>query len=401
MAAAAQNDWRRALTATERFNNIQSIEKAAHPAALTASAFTLENDAYTSSSSREDYNAACALLAAPPGSTLGGESSTIANEDEDNDDASGIDIGAYKDCRYLASGTSADVYRSGTVALKVCTIGLDCAPHSVYREAKILKQLQTSSASSNIIQLQETFHDAEQQLVLVLPYMPLTLQAVLQNNGDNKIPRKRLQSYFVDILSALVDVHRQGIIHRDVKPSATLLKSIDGPAYLSDFGTAWHPEFSVSDEPADTKVLDIGTGPYRAPEVLFGSQAYGASVDMWAVGAMLAECARPAPHKPLFESRAVHEDGNQLGLILSIFKTIGTPTLESWPEAASFRTPPFEMYRVFEPQPWEAILSDVDEDVRDIVACLVKYNSTRLTAEQVSVMIATETTSSLDNVGRN
>lgn len=264
----------------------------------------------------------------------------------------------------------------------MCTIGHGCPPHNVYREAKILKQLQQTKTC--VVQLLETFHDAQQQLVLVFPYMPLTLQAVLCADCE-KIPRKRLQGYFVDILNALARVHSQGIIHRDVKPSAVLLSSIDGPAYLSDFGTAWHPVLSKDDEPADNKVLDIGTGPYRAPEVLFGNQAYNASVDMWAMGAMLAECARPAPHKTLFESRAVHEDGNQLGLILSIFKTIGTPSRESWPEAASFRTPPFDMYRVFEPQPWRFILPDVDEDLRDVVAALVKYNSTRLTAEEVSL----------------
>ncbi|CAK7236073.1 mitogen-activated protein kinase [Sporothrix curviconia] len=401
---AAQNDWRRALTATERFNNIQSIEKAAHPAALTASALTLENDAYTSSSSREDYDAACALLSVPPGSlsatathpAVAGHDDGTGNDNDNDDGTSGIDIGSYKNCRYLASGTSSAVYRSGAVALKVCTISSDCAPHNVYREAKILKQLQATeataeatatAASTNIIQLHETFHDADHQLVLVLPYMPLTLQTVLQNDRD-KIPRKRLQGYFVDILRALAHVHRQGIVHRDVKPSAILLWSIDGPACLSDFGTAWHPVFSADDEPADAKVLDIGTGPYRAPEALFGNQAYGPPVDMWAVGAMLAESARPAPHRPLFESRAVHEDGNQLGLILSIFKTVGTPTRASWPEAASFRTPPFEMYRVFAPQPWTAILPDVDADVREIVASLVKYsNSTRLTAEEVGAVL--------------
>ncbi|CAK7264351.1 mitogen-activated protein kinase [Sporothrix epigloea] len=288
-------------------------------------------------------------------------------------------IGAYDNCHYLASGASADVYRSGSFALKVCTIGHDCPPHSVYREAKILKQLQRTS--SCIIQLLDTFHNSDQQLVLVLSYMPLTLQAILRSDA-NSLPRSRLQSYFVDILSALADIHSQGIIHRDVKPSAVLLRSMDGPACLSDFGTSWHPTFSKDDEPVDTKVLDIGTGPYRAPEVLFGNQAYSESVDLWATGVMLAECARPAPHRALFESRAAHEDGNQLGLILSIFKTLGTPTRETWPEAAHFRTPPFDMYRVFEPRPWEAVLPDVDEDLRDIVAALVKYNSTRLTAEE-------------------
>lgn len=167
-----------------------------------------------------------------------------------------------------------------------------------------------------------------------------------------------------------------------MKPQAILLESPDGPAYLSDFGTAWHPELSAATEPASAKILDIGTGPYRAPEVLFGDKSYGPPVDMWAAGCMLAECVRRPP-KPLFESRAVHEDGNQLGLILSIFKTIGTPTRETWPEAASFRTPPFDIYRVFEGQPWEDILSGVQAGWRDMITALVRYDSKRMTAEQV------------------
>ncbi|CAK7262576.1 mitogen-activated protein kinase [Sporothrix epigloea] len=381
---STEDNWRRTLTATERFSNIQSIEKNALPSALLASAYNLENDAFTSSASREDYDAACRLLSAPPGSssTDSRHLTTFDDSIADVTDSSGRTIGVYENCRYLASGTSADVYRSGSFALKVCTIGHNCPPHNVYREAKILKQLQQTKTC--VIQLLETFHDAQQQLVLVCPYMPLTLQAVLLADRGI-IPRNHLQGYFVAILSALASIHSQGIIHRDVKPSAVLLSSIDGPAYLSDFGTAWHPALSKDDEPADNKVLDIGTGPYRAPEVLFGNQAYNASVDMWAMGAVLAECACPAPHKTLFDSRAVHEDGNQLGLILSIFKTIGTPNRESWPEAASFRTPPFDIYRVFERQSWESILPDVDEELRDIVAALVKYDSTRLTADEALI----------------
>lgn len=209
--------------------------------------------------------------------------------------------------------------------------------------------------------------------------MPLTLSTLLERGP---LTDAQVRTVFRDVFHALADIHNKGIIHRDVKPQAILLESQDGPAFLSDFGTAWHPELSAASEPADAKILDIGTGPYRAPEVLFGDKSYGPPVDMWAVGCMLAECVRRPP-KPLFESRAVHEDGNQLGLILSIFKTIGTPTRETWPEAATFRTPPFEIYRVFEGQPWELILSGVDEGWRDMITSLVRYDSKRMTAEQV------------------
>ncbi len=302
--------------------------------------------------------------------------------DFEDEPTGGVAIGEYKNCHYLASGTSADVYRSGGYALKVARSAVGPPPHNARREAQILRALQEPC-----VPLVATFSDAEQRLVLVLPFMPLTLDALLygkQSKSAGSVSRTRLKLIFTDLFRGLVQLHSQGIIHRDVKPSSVLLASADGPAYLSDFGTAWHPALSRDDEPADHMVLDIGTGPYRAPETLFGNQAYGPAVDLWAAGCMLAECARQPP-TPLFESRAVHEDGNQLGLILSIFKTLGTPTRASWPEAEKFKTPPFEMYRVFEPQPWTTILPDVDADVRGIIEGLVRFDSTtRLTAEEVS-----------------
>lgn len=294
---------------------------------------------------------------------------------DDVDEDAGERLGPYRNCQYVASGVTAEVYRCKDRALKVVTETHNIEPHDPFREAKILEQLKKPC-----IPLLETFRDQEQRFTLVFPYMPLTLSALLESASISDVQVRRI---FRDLFQALTDIHGQGIIHRDVKPQAILLASPDGPAYLSDFGTAWHPALSVSTEPADAKILDIGTGPYRAPEVLFGDKSYGTAVDMWGAGCMLAECVRQPP-KPLFESRAVHEDGNQLGLILSIFKTIGTPTRESWPEATNFKTPPFDIYRVFEGRPWEEILAGVDDGWIKLVREMVRYDSKRMTAEQVS-----------------
>lgn len=277
---------------------------------------------------------------------------------------------------------TAEVYRAQARALKVITETRDIAPHDPFREAKILATLSGgSSKASHTIPLLETFRDQEQRFVLVFPYMPLTLESLLARREP--VTQAQTRRIFGDLFGALKDLHAQCIIHRDIKPSAVLLESPDGPAYLSDFGTAWHPELSLVTEPADGKILDIGTGPYRAPEVLFGDKSYGPPVDMWGAGAMLAECCRHPP-RPLFESRAAHEDGNQLGLILSIFQTMGSPTRESWPEAAHFRTPPFEMYRAFDVREWPEILPDVEPPWRDLVSALVKYDSNRASASNVS-----------------
>lgn len=284
-------------------------------------------------------------------------------------------IGSYNNCHLFAEGVTSEVYRSGNVALKVIVAHQNMEPHNPQREIKILQRLK----SPRVISLKETFRDQEQRLVLAFPYVRHTLADVLESTA---LETRQVTSIFRDIISALQSVHEQGIVHRDIKPSAVLLDSPDGPAYLADFGTAWAPDLSVHSEPQDGKILDVGTGPYRAPEVLFGNKSYGPPVDMWGLGVMLAEASTKPPTPP-FESRAVHEDGNQLGLILSIFKTLGTPTRETWPDALSFKVSPFELWTVFPQRPWTTILPECDPGIRDLVADLVRFDGKRATAAQV------------------
>ncbi|PSR80957.1 kinase-like domain-containing protein [Coniella lustricola] len=378
--AEQPQDWRTTLKASDRLTNIKSIQtfrQSNSKAAIDKSAFALEDELYKACSSREEYFASCKLAGGgnAPAASLQPSSPPFSPgvDHADAQETPGERIGPYCNCQYIARGVTAEVYRFQDRALKVITETRNIEPHNPLREASILALLKKPC-----IPLLDTFRDHEQRLTLVFPYMPLTLAGLLENGS---VDSAQIRLIFTDLCQALMDVHNLGIIHRDVKPQAVLLASSNGPAYLSDFGTAWHPKLSTTTEPADGKILDIGSGPYRAPEVLFGNKAYGTAVDMWAAGCMLAECARRPP-KPLFESRAAHEDGNQLGLILSIFKTIGTPTRESWPEAANFKTPPFDIYQVFSGRPWEDILQGVDEGWADMIKKLVRYDSTRMSASE-------------------
>ncbi|KAK6828342.1 kinase-like protein [Apiospora arundinis] len=61
---------------------------------------------------------------------------------------------------------------------------------------------------------------------------------------------------------------------------------------------------------------------------------------------------------------------------------MGSPTRESWPEAAHFRTPPFEMYRAFDVREWSEILPEVEPPYRDLVSSMVKYDRSRATASE-------------------
>ncbi|KAM5345083.1 hypothetical protein ACJ41O_010945 [Fusarium nematophilum] len=369
MASVELPEWKAALTASRRYQIIQKIQESLATTSMSE-AIAIEQAAYQISSTQDEYNLACQPTSTPPQ-----RDASPSGEEDIPEDAGGpgVRIGSHQNCVPVSDGITSEVYRSGDKALKVIVAYQNIEPHNPQREAKILKTLRPPC-----IPLLDTFRDQEQQFVLVFPFMPYTLADILD---QGPLPLDSVRSIFRDTLRALKDIHDQGIIHRDMKPSAILLASPTGPAYLSDFGTAWHPELSAHSEPPNDKILDIGTGPYRAIEVLFGNKSYGPEVDMWGLGVMLSEAIRDPPC-PIFESRAVHEDGNQLGLILSVFKTIGTPTPETWPQAKEFKISPFELWTVFRSRPWDVVLPDVDPDFRELVAAMVRYDSQRATAEQ-------------------
>jgi serine/threonine protein kinase len=81
--------------------------------------------------------------------------------------------------------------------------------------------------------------------------------------------------------SGLQALHRQQVVHRDVKP-ANLLRRSDGRIKLGDLGVAMSPDRSCLDEGL------TGTIPYLAPEV-FDQQRpnYGPPTDLYALGVTL------------------------------------------------------------------------------------------------------------------
>jgi len=217
---------------------------------------------------------------------------------------------------YFATGTSS---KSKLVALKVTTPSLMEPPHDSQREARILK----ISASASVIPLLDTFRENGSRFVLVFPFMRFDLSDLLQ---EKKISKPQIKTCLKDLFSGLSYIHSQGIIHRDIKPSNILLESLNGPAYLSDFGIAWAPDMVGSEAP-DAKITDVGTTCYRPPELLFGNKHYNCSLDLWAAGCTVAEALEP-DHNTLFDSG---ELGSDLALIQSMFRKLGTPGLDSWP----------------------------------------------------------------------
>ncbi|QMU76627.1 serine/threonine protein kinase [Streptacidiphilus sp. PB12-B1b] len=84
------------------------------------------------------------------------------------------------------------------------------------------------------------------------------------------------------VLAALHQGHRAGVIHRDVKPANVLLEHGTGRVVLTDFGIATYEGDSALTRPGDL----IGSPDYLAPEQIQSARP-GPASDLWGLGATL------------------------------------------------------------------------------------------------------------------
>lgn len=113
----------------------------------------------------------------------------------------------------------------------------------------------------------------------------------LAGNGDGTSPGgalplaspSRILGVIADVAAELAMAHAHGYIHRDVKPENVMLDAA-GRAHLIDWGMSRF----VPGGAAGRWTPGVATVWYRAPE-LFTGDAYGAAVDIWALGVMVVE----------------------------------------------------------------------------------------------------------------
>jgi eukaryotic-like serine/threonine-protein kinase len=108
------------------------------------------------------------------------------------------------------------------------------------------------------------------------------------------------------IADALAHAHRQGVIHRDVKPANVLVDLAAGAVKVTDFGIAL-----VTDAARTRTGLMLGTPSYMSPEQMMGGRIDGRS-DLYALGVVLFQLLTGAlPHASESMARLMQAIVNQ------------------------------------------------------------------------------------------
>jgi hypothetical protein len=97
------------------------------------------------------------------------------------------------------------------------------------------------------------------------------------------IPYEEARVIGGQIATALADLHRQNVIHHDIKPSSIMFRP-SGECVLIDFGLSHHNQ--LPDLLQEEFRLPYGTAPYMAPERLLGVRDDPRS-DLFSLGVLL------------------------------------------------------------------------------------------------------------------
>jgi serine/threonine protein kinase len=151
----------------------------------------------------------------------------------------------------------------------------EAANASVLREARAASQV----CHSGVVRVYDlAVEDGRQWIVMEALDGPTLAQVIRE---EKRLPVERVVDIALQLLEALEAVHREGIVHRDVKPSNVQVCGTSR-VVLTDFGLASSDDVALVDEAGQF----FGSPPYTAPEAVRGG-AFRPASDLFSLGATL------------------------------------------------------------------------------------------------------------------
>ncbi|MFW5845456.1 MAG: serine/threonine-protein kinase [Planctomycetota bacterium] len=210
----------------------------------------------------------------------------------------GTELGNFRIRSRIGAGGMGTVYLAHNptsrrdVALKVLRPAGDAGRERQYRE-RFLREIQVAAR----IQHEHVVRvvDAGLQGSTVYLVMELVRGCSLGDriDQDERLPADEVRRIALAVAEGLVAIHRQGVVHRDIKPDNVLLGS-DGNVKITDLGLARH----LNDESFKRLTVSgmvVGTPYYLAPEAIRDGRRSGPPSDIYSFGATLYHCLAGVP----------------------------------------------------------------------------------------------------------
>ncbi|WP_326699374.1 serine/threonine protein kinase [Streptomyces sp. NBC_01754] len=151
------------------------------------------------------------------------------------------------------------------------------------REAKAIARIRNTSA----VTVYDVVDEDDRPWIVMELIEGKSLAEVIREDGT--LTPGRAAEVGLAILDVLRSAHREGILHRDVKPSNVLI-SEDGRVVLTDFGIA-----QVEGDPSVTSTgMLVGAPSYISPERARGHKP-GPPADLWSLGGLLYASVEGCP----------------------------------------------------------------------------------------------------------
>jgi len=200
----------------------------------------------------------------------------------------GSKLGPYEIREEIGRGGMAAVYRAyqmsvdREVAIKVILKSIALDEHTVQRfqrEARLIARLE----HPHILPIYD-FDGGHEPPYIVMRFLDGgTLKEVMK---QGHLPLDEIAYLLRQVGTALDYAHRQGIVHRDVKPSNIMIDR-DGNAFVTDFGIA-RIVGAGSSHLTDSNAI-IGTPDYMSPEQARGDSTIDIRADIYSLGIILFE----------------------------------------------------------------------------------------------------------------
>ena len=146
-------------------------------------------------------------------------------------------------------------------------------------EISIMLYINDFENISKIIEFGEDFNN----IYIVMEYYNnmKEISSFIEYKFNSRVKDNLLKNIFNILLDTLINLHNNGIIHRDIKPQNILYNNLDKNIKLIDYGLSRFLSLNqlISGEP-------FGTLGYAAPEILNGEK-YDFKVDIFSLGIVM------------------------------------------------------------------------------------------------------------------